>query len=93
MASDPQTIEVTPESDLGSVLDAAEAGPIRLVRNGVRFHLAREGEDIWADYDPEEARAGILAAAGGWKGLIDAEEFKAYIRERRRTKNRPSVRL
>jgi hypothetical protein len=84
MASEPQTIEVTPESDLGSVLDAAEAGPIRLVRNGVRFHLALEDEDIWAGYDPEEARAGILAASGSWKGLVDAEAFKAYILERRR---------
>jgi hypothetical protein len=93
MASEPQTIEVTPESELGSVLDAAGAGPTRLVRNGIRFHLAREGDDIWAGYDPVEARAGILAASGSWKGLIDAEAFKAYIRERRRTKNRPSVRL
>lgn len=36
---------------------------------------------------------GIRQAIGGWKGLVDAEEFIAYIRERRRTANRPSVRL
>lgn len=40
-----------------------------------------------ADYDA------FAAAAGSWKGLIEAEEFKAYIRERRKTKNRPSVTL
>jgi hypothetical protein len=36
---------------------------------------------------------GIQKAARAWQGLIDAEAFKAYIREWRRTKNRPSVRL
>jgi hypothetical protein len=93
MASEPQTIEVTPDSELDRLLDAAEEGPIRLVRNGVSFRLDREEEDIWAGYDPEVARQSTLAASESWKGLIDAEAFKAYIRERRRTKNRPSVRL
>lgn len=32
----------------------------------------------------------FIQAAGSWKGLIDAEEFKASIRERRMTANRPS---
>ncbi len=35
----------------------------------------------------------FIQAAGSWTGLIDAEEFKAYIRERRTTANRPSVKL
>jgi len=35
----------------------------------------------------------FVQAAGSWKGLIDAEEFKTYIRERRTTANRPSVKL
>jgi len=47
---------------------------------------------IWEGYDPERARESILAASGSWQGIVDAEAFKAYIRERRRTKNRPSVR-
>jgi hypothetical protein len=38
------------------------------------------------------SRAGILAGAGSWKNL-DAEAFKAYVRERRRTSSRPPVRL
>lgn len=36
--------------------------------------------------------AGIRAAAGAWVGNVDAEEFKAYIRERRRPSSRPPVR-
>ncbi len=35
----------------------------------------------------------FVASAGGWKGLIDADEFVAYIYERRRSYNRPSVEL
>lgn len=44
------------------------------------------------EYDPERARAGILAGAGSWKGVVDAEALKANLRERRRPRNRPSVR-
>jgi hypothetical protein len=71
--------------------------------HGDRVVMAPVGpRPVW---DPEEikrprtseevARAleGINRAAGSWKGLIDAEEFKSYIRERRRTKNRPQVRF
>jgi len=39
------------------------------------------------------SKAGILKAAGGWKEIVNAEAFKAYIRERRRTSNRPPVHL
>jgi hypothetical protein len=35
---------------------------------------------------------GIRKAAGAWVGNVDAEAFKAYVRERRRTANRPPVR-
>jgi hypothetical protein len=93
MATEAKTIEVEPGSELDRLLDEAGESPLRLVRNGVRYHLDRETEDIWAGYDPELARESTLAAAGAWKGLVDAEAFKAHIRERRRTKNRPSVRL
>lgn len=35
---------------------------------------------------------GIRKSAGAWAGNVDAEAFKAYVRERRRTANRPPVR-
>jgi AbrB family looped-hinge helix DNA binding protein len=38
------------------------------------------------------SKDGILKAAGSWKD-IDTEGFKAYIKERRQTANRPSVKL
>jgi uncharacterized protein (DUF433 family) len=42
--------------------------------------------------DVARSRAGIREAAGSWKD-IDTEAFKAYIKERRQTANRPSVKL
>ncbi len=42
--------------------------------------------------DIARSREGIREAAGSWKD-IDTEAFKAYIKERRQTANRPSVKL
>jgi uncharacterized protein (DUF433 family) len=42
--------------------------------------------------DVARSREGIREAAGSWKG-IDTAAFKAYIKERRQTANRPSVKL
>ena len=70
--------------------------------------LRRDGEDlaILFPVKPPRRRArkasadevarskdGILKAAGGWKEIVDAEAFKAYIYERRRTSSRPPVHL
>ena len=92
MLREPKTIAVEPGSEIADLLDEAAETPLLLVNNGLRFRLDRDEEDIWAGYDPERARQSTLAGAGSWKGIVDAEAFKAYIRERRRTKNRPSVR-
>jgi uncharacterized protein (DUF433 family) len=42
--------------------------------------------------DVTRSREGIREAAGSWKD-IDTAAFKAYIKERRQTANRPSVKL
>ncbi len=42
--------------------------------------------------DVDRSREGIREAAGSWKD-IDTEGFKAYIKDRRHTANRPSVKL
>jgi hypothetical protein len=39
----------------------------------------------------ERTRECIRRSSGHWQGLVDAEEFKEYLRERRKTANRPSV--
>jgi uncharacterized protein (DUF433 family) len=42
--------------------------------------------------DVARSREGIREAAGSWKD-INTEAFKVYIKERRQTANRPSVKL
>jgi hypothetical protein len=91
MASEPKTIEVKPGGELDRVLNEAQETPVRLVRGDDRFRLDRESDDIWESYDPALARESTLAFSGAWKDL-DAEAFKSYIRERRRTGNRPPAR-
>lgn len=91
MAGQLRTINVEPGSELDRVLDEAQDTSLRLVCGGDRFRLHRETDDIWEGYDPDLARESTLAFSGVWKDF-DAEAFKAYIRERRRTKNRPTVR-
>lgn len=107
VSAEPVTITVAPDSELGANLrDAAKTGRTLIVDTGeavysLEIGTKAEGPDshVPSGLDeppsPEQvARSieGIRKAAGSWKGLVDAEEFKAYIRERRRTKNRPPVR-
>lgn len=79
-----------------------------LVAERVRWDggsLVIEGDDgnaleVIADsstrLSPDEAAMtdyqAFMASAGGWKGLVDADELKRRIREERRT-NRPPVTL
>ena len=88
----PMTVEVEPGSELDRLLENAAGNPLILVRNGVRFRLDRDvDEDVWADYDPEKALAGMRAAAGRWTGM-DAEAFKEYIYRGREEGTRPDDR-
>ncbi len=93
MVTESKPIVIEPGSELDALLRDAEQLPLLLERDGVRYRLERDDDDIWAGYDPERARAAILAASGAWNGVIDAEAFKAYIRERRRPWTPPSARL
>lgn len=77
-----------------------EGERFRLVRlepvrsRGIRLKLATP-EEISRPPTPVEVErsiAGTRAAAGSWIGQVDSEEFTAYIRKRRLTKNRPVVR-
>ena len=59
------------------------------------FHAVERVSDEDTAPSPEDvarSREGIREAAGSWKD-IDTEAFKAYIKERRQTANRPSVKL
>jgi ribosome biogenesis protein Tsr3 len=95
MANEPtKTIKVPKDSSIAKLLTEAAVRPILLEKNGEVFLLERM-EDDEKKLSPEDitrSREGILKAAGSWKG-IDTEAFKAYIKHRRQTANRPSVKL
>lgn len=95
MAREPKRrIKVPEGSELARLLTEAAAMPILLEKDGELYRLERMEKELKAP-SPEEvtrSREGILKAAGSWKD-IDTEAFKAYIYERRRTANRPSIRL
>jgi len=95
MAKEPKKkIKVLERSDLAKLLTEAAARPILLERNGELFRLERMEKEVKAPR-PEEvtrSREGILKAAGSWKD-INTQALKAYVSERRRTANRPSIKL
>ncbi len=64
MAKAPLTITIDPDSELGRALDDADGPPVILERNGARFRVTRDPDDLWADYDPEALRAALRAVAG-----------------------------
>jgi hypothetical protein len=97
MAKEPRKrIKVPEGSELARLLTEAEAEamPILLEKDGELYRLERMEKALKAPSPEEVARSkeGILKAAGSWKD-IDTEAFKAYIYERRRTANRPSIKL
>ncbi len=79
IALEPQTkmIDVEPGSGLAEIPEASLKAPLMPRLSGMRDRLARERligvelgiSDIRANYDPELAREGILAAAGASKGI------------------------
>jgi hypothetical protein len=95
MANKPiQKITVPEGSSLAKLLSDAAGSPILLEKNGELYRLERM-ETEGNTPSPEEvtrSREGILKAAGSWQG-IDTEAFKAYIKDRRQTANRPAVKL
>jgi len=96
-----RTLRISPDSELSLLLrDALESGEPAVVDTGeVVYRLgvestARAGARARrpSPEEVERSRAGIREAAGSWRDF-DADAFKAYIRERRRTANRPPVEL
>ena len=89
-----KTIKVTEESNLAKLLTEAAVRPILLENNDEVFLLERmdqEGQTLSPE-DVTRPQEGIRKAAGSWQG-IDTDTFKAYIKDRRQTANRLSVKL
>jgi hypothetical protein len=94
-------LRVPPDSELSHLLhDALASGsPVTVDTGDVIYKLGVEAalRAPAVDQRPtaeaaERSRSGIRQAAGSWAD-VDADAFKAYIRERRRTENRPPVKL
>ncbi len=78
MALHAKTINVPPGGEIARHLDEAAAGPLVLEKEGVRYHLNRQGTAEVPEYDPAAALAGIRDAGGSWRG-INAEALKPTL--------------
>lgn len=99
MASERETIDISNNPDLLRIVETMrEHNTSAVLTNGTENVAVvtpvgeapkRRGKRGKTQAD----RDAFVQAAGSWKGIIDAEAFKTYIRERRKTANRPSVKL
>jgi hypothetical protein len=60
MTAEAKPIKITPDIRVAELLEQADAAPVVLEQNGVRYRLSREEEDLWADYDPEKVQAMLV---------------------------------
>ena len=75
-------IPVEPGSDVDEFLRQADEQPIIAVAHGRRFRVVREPVDIFANYDVERVREGLVRISGLLKE-VDVEALKAELREQR----------
>src|SRR4051794_3538103 len=108
MQQEQKRLRVSPDSELGLLLkDAVRSSEPVLIDTGEAVYAlsidTTSHEQTTAErtiarqaLTPDEiasSQEGIRQAAGGWKGNVDVDTFKAYIVERRRTSSRPPVEL
>jgi hypothetical protein len=77
-----KTIAVEPDSELDRLLESLHEETVLLVRSGVRYRLAREDEDPFANYDPKRVRAALDRAFGTLKG-VNVPELLEELRAQR----------
>jgi hypothetical protein len=88
VASEPLTITIDPESELGRALGEPDEAPIILIRNGARFRVTRDPDDPWANYDPEKVREGLRKFADAITEE-EADRIKEMIYRGREEGTRP----
>lgn len=91
MATEPKTIHVTNGGELARLVDAAKEFPVILEKDGVRYRLSREEDEVWANYDPE-AVLSALRATSGTLSREEGEKLKADIYRAREEGSRPADR-
>jgi hypothetical protein len=96
MASEPKVIDVSNYPDLLRLVDDIHDDEPRVLRRGgedVAVLTLLPGRPDPGDLSPDtDDVAAFLAAAGGWRDLIDAEQFKHDVYAARGS-DRPTVEL
>ena len=95
MAHEPmKTIKVSPDSELGRLVDAARRHPVLLEKDGAVYSISPHSSDpdnLWAGYDPDKVKKAIAETAGSWKDL-DTDKLIADIYRARKEGSRPATR-
>jgi hypothetical protein len=91
VATEPKTIHVTSGGVLARLVEAASKAPVILEKDGIRYRLSREEDEVWAHYDSEAVLSAIRAASGTLT-REEGEELKAYIYRAREEGSRPADR-
>lgn len=91
MRKEPLTITIDPESELGRALDEMNGEPVVLLRGVERFHIIRDQNDPWANYDPESVLDGLREIAGSLSPE-EGERMKELIYRGREEGTRPITR-
>jgi hypothetical protein len=91
MSLSKRRIEIDPETPVRELTDLLlnESEYSIEIRVGTHLFVVHRGGD--EGYDPASSDGGekrdatdrLLAAAGGWKGLVDGEALKSYLAENR----------
>jgi hypothetical protein len=89
-----KTIKVSPDSELGKLVDAARRHPVLLEKDGAVYSLtpySSDPDDLWGGYDPEKVREAIITYGGSWAEL-DADAMIAEVYAGRKRGSRPADR-
>ena len=92
MAIETHTINVTTDTTIDDILEAADDAPVTLVRGDDIYTVSRrlntDNEDIWANYDPKAAMKALEETAGLWADL-DTDQMIEDIYRWRKEGSRP----
>jgi hypothetical protein len=91
VTTEPRTIRVAAGSELDELVNAANEASVILEKDGVRYRVTRENDDLWARYDPEAVVA-ALHAARGTLTPEEGDELKASMYREREEGSRPADR-